>query len=188
MSEKSADCNNILEVQIIEESKYTPEEKIVSAVWVHERSKNQQTWTDIENNFRVRFGSSPPSRTTFLKWERRLFSEGSIEEKEKTGRPISRLMHVPYVKASLEEDPDLSLRERAQALGLPRTTLLHILREDLNMEFEVQEEYRNKRHGNRKGKWKKRNEEDWTKVDGECSTIVVVDDDDDVEDEEMDQK
>lgn len=58
------------------------------------------------------------------------------------------------------------------------------------MEFEVQEEYRNKRHGNRKGKWKKRNEDEWMKVEGECSTIVVVDDDnvdDDVKDEEMDQ-
>lgn len=104
-----------------------------------------------------------------MKWERRLFTEGSVEDKEKCGRPISRLMHVPYVKASLKESPELSLRERAQALGLPRTTLLHILREDLNMEFEVQEEYRNKRHGNRKGKWKKRGVDE-----GECSSTVVV--------------
>lgn len=163
--------DSFVETKAIDESKYTQEEKIVSAVWVHEKSRNGQQWVDIENNFRARFNASPPTRTTLMKWERRLFSEGSIEDREKSGRPISRLMHVPYVKASLQEAPELSLRERAQVLGLSRTTLLHIMREDLNMKFEVEDEYKDKKHGNRKGKWRKKEE-------GECSSIVVLDDDD----------
>lgn len=161
----SADCYNFLEIKIADDSKYTLEQKIVSAVWVHEKPKNRQTWRDIENNFKARFDMLPPTRSTLMKWERKLFTEGCIEDKEKSGRPVSRLMHVPYVKASLEESPELSLRERAQALGLSRTTLLHILREDLNMEFKVEDEYKNKKHGNCKGKWRKKEE-------GECSNTV----------------
>lgn len=141
---------------MIDESKYTQEQKIVSAVWVHEKPMNRMSWKDIENNFRARFCMSPPTRTTFLKWEKRLFTEGTIDDRERSGRPLSRLMHVPYVKASLKESPELSLRERAQELGLPRTTLFHILRKDLNMEFEVDDEDEQKKLAKCKGKWKKK--------------------------------
>lgn len=136
---------------------YTHEQKIVAAVWVHEKSRNNQKWKDIERNFRLRFEAPPPTRSTLKSWERKLFNSGSVEDKERSGRPISRLMHVPYVKASLEESPNLSLRERAQILGLPRTTLLNILREDLNMEFEVEDDPGNKKHAAyNKGHWKQK--------------------------------
>lgn len=153
-----SDDFSYLEIKLTDDCKYTLEQKIVSAVWVHEKPKNRQTWVDIENNFRARFDLPPPTRNTLMKWERKLFSEGCIENKEKSGRPLSRLMHVPYVKASLEEAPELSVRERAQILGLPRTTLLHILQEDLNMKFEVDDEYKDKKHKNCKGKWVKNEE------------------------------
>lgn len=136
--------------------RYTHEQKIVAAVWVHEKSRNNQTWKDIERNFIARFGASPPTRSTMQNWEKKLFNDGSVEDKEKSGRPLSRLMHVPYVKASLEESPNLSLRERAQILGLPRTTLLNILREDLNMEFEVEDKGAKCHAALNKGQWKKR--------------------------------
>lgn len=127
---------------------------------------NRMSWKDIENNFRARFCMSPPTRSTLLKWEKRLFTEGTIDDKERSGRPLSRLMHVPYVKASLKESPELSLRERAQVLGLPRTTLLHILRKDLNMEFEVDDEDEQKRLAKCKGKWKKRGNGESSKMVG----------------------
>ncbi|KAK5643853.1 hypothetical protein RI129_007698 [Pyrocoelia pectoralis] len=157
-----------------ETSKYTQEQKIIAAVWVHERFFNNQTWTDINRNFRARFNLSPPMRATLLNWEKKLFSQGNVEDKEKSGRPLARLMHVPYVKASLEESPELSLRERAKILGLPRTTLLKILREDLDMEFEVDEEGHNtdsnKRHlPYNNGRWKKKKSEDEYEVLNENS-------------------
>ncbi|KAF5270089.1 hypothetical protein FQA39_LY08501 [Lamprigera yunnana] len=142
-------------------NKYTQEQKIISAVWVHERFYNNQTWTDINRNFRARFNLSPPMRATLLNWEKKLFNSGNIDDKEKCGRPLARLMHVPYVRASLEEAPELSLRERAKVLGLPRTTLLKILREDLDMEFEVEDNGNgsqcSKRHlPYNNGRWKKK--------------------------------
>lgn len=120
-----------------ESKKYTFEQKIVSAVWVHEKVFNNQSWNDIQRNFRARFQMPSPKKTTLMNWERKLFTTGSVDAAARSGRPCARLMHVPYVKASLEENPTLSLRERAQSLGLPRSTLLKILKDDLNMTFEV---------------------------------------------------
>lgn len=120
-----------------EGKKYTFEQKVVSAVWVHEMSLNNQTWADIQRNFRARFRMPAPKRTTLLNWERKLFTTGNLNDSGRTGRPCARLMHVPYVKASLEESPTLSLRERARSLGLPRSTLLKILKDDLNMAYET---------------------------------------------------
>ncbi|CAH1371286.1 hypothetical protein MTP99_012773 [Tenebrio molitor] len=148
------------EAESSDSSRYTHEQKIVAAVWVHEKEYNNQTWKDINSNFLARFNAPPPNRTTFLSWERKLFSQGNVDDKEKCGRPLSRLMHVPYVRSSLKEAPDLSLRERSKLLGLPRTTLLKIIRDDLNMEFEVEEDgtsnlkRRHAPYGG--GKWKKK--------------------------------
>lgn len=152
------------EAETSESSRYTHEQKIVAAVWVHEKEYNNQTWKDIYSNFLARFNSPPPNRSTFLSWERKLFSVGNVEDKMKCGRPLSRLMHVPYVRASLKDAPDLSLRERSKLLGLPRTTLLKIIRHDLNMEFEVEEDGTNsslkRRHAPYGGgRWKKKTEE-----------------------------
>lgn len=145
-------------------SKYTHEQKVVAAVWVHEKEYNNQTWKDIHNNFMIRFNTKPPNRSTLLNWEKKLFQLGNVDDKEKSGRPLSRLMHVPYVKASLEESPRLSLRERSKILGLPRTTLLKIIREDLKMEFEPEQDEDEQPSFNKKhapytaGQWKKREE------------------------------
>lgn len=53
----------------------------------------------------------------------------------------------------------MSLRQRSRDLGLPRSTVLKILQEDLNMVFEVEdgETDPKKRHATyNNGKWKKR--------------------------------
>lgn len=155
------------ELETSESTKYTHEQKIVAAVWVHEKEYNCQTWKNINSNFLARFSAPPPNRTTFLSSERKLFSVGNVEDREKCERPLSRLMHVPYVRASLKESLDLSLREKSKLLGLPRTTLLKIIR-DLNMEFEVEEHGSSnlkKRHASYGGgKWRKKAKNDDTGI------------------------
>lgn len=139
----------------LESKKYTFEQKIVSAVWVHEKTFNLQTWKDIQRNFQTRFNMPPPKKTTLMNWERKLFTTGNIKDDGKTGRPCARLMHVPYVKSSLEEQPNLSLRERARMLGLPRSTLLKILKDDLHMEYETgNNNEMNKRQCFNNGQWR----------------------------------
>lgn len=141
-----------------ESKKYTFEQKVVSAVWVHEKQYNKQTWKDIQGNFVARFNLPPPKKSTLLNWERKLFTTGNLNDDGRTGRPCARLMHVPYVKASLDEAPDLSLRERARSLGLPRSTLLKILKDDLNMKYEL--DNNNKRICFNNGQWKEGNKSD----------------------------
>lgn len=116
-------------------SGYSLEEKIVSAVWVHERIRNKMSWIHLMKCFIIRFGNYPPSKRTLKTWERKLFSMGAVKDRARTGRPCARLMHIPYVQASIAESPNMSLRERASELGLPRSTLLKILKYDLKMTF-----------------------------------------------------
>ncbi|KAJ8922793.1 hypothetical protein NQ315_007828 [Exocentrus adspersus] len=108
---------------------YTDEQKIVAAVWMHEKPYNYQTVEDIQNNFRIRFKMNPPRNSTLLKWEKELFSaKGLLRTRS---RPLKRLIHVPYVKASLREKPGLTLRERACQLGLSKNSLSQILKYDI---------------------------------------------------------
>ncbi|XP_018571650.1 uncharacterized protein LOC108911245 [Anoplophora glabripennis] len=108
---------------------YTEEQKIVSAVWMHERPFNYQTVDDVLNNFYIRFKKVPPEHRTLVKWEKKLFSSGAFANKNKL--PLKRLIHVPYVKASLKEKPGITMNERACQLGLPLKILRQILRYDI---------------------------------------------------------
>lgn len=109
---------------------YTVEQKIVAAVWMHERPFNYQTIQDIANNFRIRFKMEPPSNHSLTLWEKRLFSTGAIV-KERNRKCLERLVHVPYVKTSLKEKPGLTMIERANQLGLSQNILRQILKYDI---------------------------------------------------------
>ncbi|KAK9711745.1 hypothetical protein QE152_g25296 [Popillia japonica] len=172
--------------------KYTVEQMIVSAVWVHERFYNNQTWKDIIRNFKYRFNVPPPAKGTLLKWENKLFTTGFVEKKQRSGRFLTRLMHVPYVKESLKENPSLSLRERARELGLSRSTLLKILQEDLNMVFEVDDNDNNpnKRYAMcNNGRWIKKQgklESETHNIKEEPSTSKDNENENDAKEPEMD--
>ncbi|CAH1115622.1 unnamed protein product [Psylliodes chrysocephalus] len=64
--------------------KYTNEQKIVAAVWIHETVHNNQTLDDIKNNFKIRFKLKPPKTTDLIMWENQLFSKGEIKNDEQT--------------------------------------------------------------------------------------------------------
>ncbi|KAM3958318.1 uncharacterized protein ACR2FA_007643 [Aphomia sociella] len=115
----------------VDTSNFTVEERLVAAVWVHERKRSKTTLGHIKKEFRQRFGREPPAKNTLLAWERKLFSLGSVHDAPRPGRPINRRMKIDEVAASMQSAPSLSLRERAVALRLSRTTLHTILHKDL---------------------------------------------------------
>ncbi|XP_059050226.1 uncharacterized protein LOC131845203 [Achroia grisella] len=115
----------------VDTSNFTVEERLVAAVWVHERKRSKTTLGHIKKEFRQRFGREPPAKNTLLAWERKLFSLGSVHDAPRPGRPINRRIKVEEVAASIRSAPSLSLRERAVALRLSRTTLHTILHKDL---------------------------------------------------------
>ncbi|KAJ8947026.1 hypothetical protein NQ314_008697 [Rhamnusium bicolor] len=111
---------------------YTQEQKIVSAVWVHEKQFNGQTYEDLRNNFYLRFKRPPPKSKTLARWEHRLFTQKiSRPKKDRIQKASRRLMHIPYIKASFREKPNLTLSERAIQLGLSRSGLHRIIKNDL---------------------------------------------------------
>ncbi|CAB3225597.1 unnamed protein product [Arctia plantaginis] len=115
----------------VDTSNFTIEERLVAAVWVHERKNTKSSMSQIKRDFRERFDREPPAKNTLVVWERKLFSTGSVHDAPRAGRPINRLARTAEVAASVRAAPGLSVRARARALRLPRTTLRTILRADL---------------------------------------------------------
>ena len=66
---------------------------------------------------------------------RRFEEQGSVAELSRTGRPPSARTeeNIERVRASTEEEPEISTRRRPEELSLHRTSLRRILRRDLNM-------------------------------------------------------
>ncbi|KAJ8729086.1 hypothetical protein PYW07_006782 [Mythimna separata] len=115
----------------VDTSTFSIEERLVAAVWVHERKHSKNSMSQIKNDFRQRFGREPPAKNTLLAWERKLFSTGSVHDAPRPGRPVNRVARMEEVAASVRAAPALSLRARSLQLRLPRTTLRTILRRDL---------------------------------------------------------
>ncbi|CAG9858427.1 unnamed protein product [Phyllotreta striolata] len=63
----------------VSEVEYTREQKIVAAVWMHERKYNFQTYDDIRKNFQIRFQLPAPDPKEINNWEKQLFSVGEID-------------------------------------------------------------------------------------------------------------
>lgn len=115
---------------------YSREQKIVAAVWYHEKMYTGLTNEAIRKNFEIRFQKDAPKSVTISSWEQRLFREGLTKHYNR--RNVSRLVHVPYVRESLNRHPNMSLRERARILGLSFSMLLKIIKVDLK-EYEKEE-------------------------------------------------
>ncbi|KAJ0172841.1 hypothetical protein K1T71_011980 [Dendrolimus kikuchii] len=74
----------------VDTSNFSIEERLVAAVWVHERKRTKSSINQIKNEFRQRFGRDPPAKNTLLVWERKLFSTGSVHDAPRSGRPVNR--------------------------------------------------------------------------------------------------
>ena len=54
-------------------SVFTVEERLIAAVWVHDRIRNDMTMEDIRSAFTERFGKPAPSRSNLYLWEKKVF-------------------------------------------------------------------------------------------------------------------
>ncbi|XP_077297293.1 uncharacterized protein LOC143919008 [Arctopsyche grandis] len=118
----------------VDTSNFTIEERLVAAVWVHERKLERISMSQIKVNFRIRFSKPPPTKNTLYFWEKKIFATGKVADVKRSGRPCKRKSLIPFVEASLKQAPGLSIRSRAQQLSLPTTTLRKILTEDIKFQ------------------------------------------------------
>ena len=80
------------------------------------------------------YGGAVSSRTTIFEWHKR-FREGreSVKDDERSGRPTTSRTddNIAAVDNMVKEDGNVTSRLIADTLGIPKTVVLRILREDL---------------------------------------------------------
>jgi len=109
------------------------------ALCVREYYKNGDSATIARRRFcnirGIRHLKDAPSIQIIRKWIRNFVETGSTLEKPKSGRPRSSrtVENVESVNLSVHDNPNLSIRKRASALNVHRSTVHRILHKDLKM-------------------------------------------------------
>lgn len=114
-------------------SVFTVEERLIAAVWVHDRIRNDMTMEDIRSAFTERFGKPAPSRSNLYLWEKKVFETGSVLDQARSGRPETRKKTCAGVQESLQQSPKKSTRKRSAELGIPRATMMDHMKKDLDV-------------------------------------------------------
>ena len=127
------DANNI-QFPIARTNEYTVEQRAVVSTWAHERPHTKEKMSTIRKRFEERFGIPAPPKITILRWEKKLFTLGSVLDKPRTGRKMKRQDMCAGVAASLQQSPGQSTRKRSLALGIPRTTMMRYIKKDLGLQ------------------------------------------------------
>ena len=94
-------------------SVFTVEKRLIAAVWVHDRIRNDMTMKDIRSAFTERFGKPAPSRSNLYLWEKKVFETGSVLDQARSGRPETRKETCAGVQESLQQSPKKSTRKRS---------------------------------------------------------------------------
>ena len=116
-----------------DQSNYTIEERVITAVWFHEKELDCFSIEEIRHKFIDRFDRAPPALSTMQSWSRKLFETGNILDLPRSGRPDTRHNVSDDVFDSVVLDPKLSTRKRSHSLAIPRTTLRRVLKKDLGL-------------------------------------------------------
>ena len=109
-----------------------------SALWqvcgcMRGRQHTGQTMSQMMAAFRERFNKAPPRRVTLLDWEKGAPALGSVKDRLRSGRKTTRLETCAAVGASIERSAMKSTRKRSSELGVPRSTMRHHMKKDLNV-------------------------------------------------------
>lgn len=135
-------------------SKYSIEYRILASCWYHECDKSIAQIRSMKLKLRERFEAEPPDTRVIAQWEEKLFSSGSILDKQRPGRPNQRGDTYDDIDESVRGNPSTSLRRRSDELGIPYTTLQRTMTTDLGyknwkptkVQYLSQEDYQTRVH------------------------------------------
>jgi hypothetical protein len=113
------------------QSIYSIEERIVMSTWVHERLNTEKKIHVLRDDFQTRFNKVGSPKMTMLRWERKLFSTGSVKDRPRSGWLSKRHEKCADVAASLLRSPKKSLRKRSSELGIPEASMLRHIKTDV---------------------------------------------------------
>lgn len=110
--------------------------RVDRALCVREFYKNGNSATVARIKFcNIRHINDAPSPKLIDKWVKKFEETGSTLEKLKPGHPRSskKVENIDSVSQSVRDNPDLSIRKRADALNVHRSSLFRILHKDLKL-------------------------------------------------------
>ena len=109
-------------------------ESIRSNIWF--LLKRGYSRREILEEVQIVYGDECPSRSTVYRWVER-FEDGwdTFEDSVRTGRPKSSRLkgNVELIERIMDEDRRVTIRELEERVGIPKTTIHRIIREDLEM-------------------------------------------------------
>ena len=114
-------------------SVFTIEQRLIAAVWVHERMANNMTIEDVRTAFTERFQKPAPSRSNLYLWEKKAFTTGSVLDQARSGRPETRKETCAAIEQSVQQSPKKSTRKRSAEFGIPRATMMDHMKKDLGL-------------------------------------------------------
>lgn len=121
----------IICIQMIDQSDYTLEFRILAASWLHETDGSNSAMRIVKQRLRDKYNIEPPQGRYLKVWEEKLFTTGSILDMKRPGRPNERGDHNQLLKDSISIQPTLSTRHRSIDTNIPRTTMMRIMKKDL---------------------------------------------------------
>ncbi|MCQ7131119.1 DUF4817 domain-containing protein [Salmonella enterica] len=107
----------------------TPQEKAQCVSWLIETKSD----TQVQRNFRTKYGREPPSRPTIRAWHKKFMETGSVLQQKGSGRPSTSAGDVERVRDAFVRSPGKSIRTAARQLELPRSTVHKVLHRNLRL-------------------------------------------------------
>ena len=112
--------------------RYTPQQRFFIAAW-YECFRSPLV---VHQEFRKKFGrnSHLPTRATIIGIHRKAVQHGMLTDMTPPGRPRSSTSgDIEKVRSSVANSPTLSVRNRAMELGMTKSSVERMLRQDLHM-------------------------------------------------------
>ncbi|GFS66285.1 DUF4817 domain-containing protein [Trichonephila clavipes] len=103
--------------------------KAQCVAWFIETKSDTQT----QRNYRTTYEESPPSRSSIREWYHKFMTTGSVEHKKGYGHPRTSEESVERIRETFRRSPTKSVRQAAQELQMPRSTIHDVLHKRLRL-------------------------------------------------------
>jgi len=104
---------------------YTINEKVIITSW----SISFDCLEECRRKFATKFNKAPPPRTSILRWKEKLLATGSLDDRPRSGRPVTASGddNKKLVLAACRNDPTTSSRRLSDELQLSQSSVCRIL-------------------------------------------------------------
>lgn len=107
----------------------SPSERAFCVMWFFE----SKSVTQVQRNFRTKYGKHPPSRNSIIAWKNKFLETGSVLDRHRSGRRSTSESDVDRIHQSFARSPRKSVRTASMELRIPRSTVHDVLHKKLRL-------------------------------------------------------